>query len=608
MAAMGAKAAKKPAKKLVDAARAGLGADSDLSRLWNVHAALAAAPEEHRVALAEQVVGEAPPGLARDWLATIATADPAAARGFAARAATVSSGRSFVTDLLTDVASHVEDAELYDALENLIAVRPFAPLFLERGSAIARTRGAREVAEAIDERHRFVAIYAEILNDLRTDAAERLQRIALIALDRLEPDERTAAALWVLTEPNVIPAARRWARIAAFTDPAIDVVTLAWAFNEGTGIHDEEEAELGKRAAAGGPPMLDRASEVLGVAVERGLATAIEHLAPAVPAAFATAQGFAHVLAGIGRGGAVGTRICEEVRAFAHELDDAQAARLVEALLAVDTPGATVTAAIDPHALGRAFFYLQHPGAVPALAAALQRPLSDAALDHVHDCLAHIDSEPAQLLLLERIYVEHRLVRDLVFSLTRGAIQARHRELLAMLEHRPSVHAAWIALGAQVNWLHRPKATLDIVERVLAWGGAPDADPSKLAYIHGQGCSPRSSCIATRSASARSRRWTGCPIRSRPTRPIRGASRCSTTPRAPWPMVSPRASSRPSSRTCASRAPPPGARASRSLPTTITWGASAAARSRPACTPIRRPARCGSSTPRGRPATTTAMT
>ncbi|MEJ7602364.1 MAG: hypothetical protein WKG01_30995 [Kofleriaceae bacterium] len=484
---MGAKAARKPAKKLVDAARAGLAADSDLSRLWNVHAALVAAPEEHRVALAEQVVGEAPAGLARDWLATIATEDRAAARGFAGRAATVTSGRSFVTDLLTDVASYVDDADLYDALENLIAVRPFAPLFLERGSAIARTRGARELAAAIDERHRFVAIYAEILNDLRTDAAERLQKIALVALDRLEPDERTCAVLWILTEPNVIPVARRWARIAGFTDPAIDVVTLAWAINESTGIHDEEEAELGKRAAAGGPAALERASEVLGVAVERGLATAIEHLAPSVPAAFATSRGFAHVLAGLGRGGAVGTRICEEVRAFAPGLDDAQAARLVEALLAVESPGATVTAAIDPHALGRAFFYLQHPGAVAALAAALQRPLSDTALDHVHDCLAHIDTEPAQLLLLERIYVEHRLVRDLVFSLTRGAIQARHRELLAMLEQRPSVHAAWIALGAQVNWLHRPKATLEIVERVLSWSGAPDADPSKLAYIHGHG-------------------------------------------------------------------------------------------------------------------------
>ena len=486
---MGAKAAKKPAKKLVDAVRAGLGAESDLSRLWNVHAALASAPEEHRIALAEQVVGDAPAGLARDWLATIAGPDPiAAARGFAAKAATVSSGRSFVTDLLTDVAVHLDDdRELFGALENLIAVRPFAPLFMERGSAIARTRGAKEVAAAIDERHRFVAIYAEILNDLHNDAAERLQKIALIALDRLEPDERSAAALWVLTEPNVIPAARRWGRIAAFTDPAVDIVTLAWALNESAGIHDEEEAQLGKRAAAAGPPAIARASEVLGVAVERGLATTIEHLAPAVPAAFATPAGFAHVLAGIARGGPVGTRICEEVRAFARELDDAQAARLVEALLAVEVPGATVTAPIDPHALGRAFFYLQHPGAVSALATALQRPLSDTALDHVHDCLAHIASEPAQLLLLERIYVEHRLVRDLVFSLTRGAIQARHAELLTLLEQRPSVHAAWIALGAQVNWLHRPKAALEIVERVLAWSGAPDADPSKLAYIYGHG-------------------------------------------------------------------------------------------------------------------------
>ncbi len=486
---MGAKAAKKPAKKLVDAVRAGLGAESDLSRLWNVHAALAAVPEEHRAALAELVVGEVPAGLARDWLGTIAGTDPVAtASGFAAKAATVSSGRSFITDLLTDVAAHLEDdGVLYGALENLIAVRPFAPLFMERGSAIARTHGAKELASAIDERHRFVAIYAEVLNDLRSEAAERLQKIALVALERLEPDEQSAAALWVLTEPNVIPAARRWGRIAAFADPAVDVVTLAWALNESSGIHDEEEVQLGKRAAAAGPAAIERASEVLGVAVERGLATAIEHLAPAVPAAFATAAGFAHVLAGIARGGAVGTRICEEVRTFARVLDDAQAARLVEALLAVEVPGATVTAPIDPHALGRAFFYLQHPGAVSALATALQRPLSDTALDHVHDCLAHIASEPAQLLLLERIYVEHRLVRDLVFSLTRGAIQARHAELLALLEQRPSVHAAWIALGAQVNWLHRPKAALEIVERVLAWSGAPDADPSKLAYIYGHG-------------------------------------------------------------------------------------------------------------------------
>jgi len=230
MPAMGAKAGKKPAKKLVDAVRAGLAVDSDLSRLWNVHAALAAVPEEHRVALAETVVGEAPAGLARDWLATLAGHDPAAAaRGFAARAATVSSGRSFVTDMLTEVAVHLEDADLYGALENLVAVRPFAPLFLERGNTVARSRGATELASAIAERHRFVAIYAEVLNDLRTDAAERLQKVALVALDRLEPDERSAAALWVLTEPEVIPAARRWGRIAAFTDPAVDVVTLARA-------------------------------------------------------------------------------------------------------------------------------------------------------------------------------------------------------------------------------------------------------------------------------------------------------------------------------------------------------------------------------------------
>jgi hypothetical protein len=475
---------KKPAKKQIDAVRAELLKDhpDEINRAWYVRRAFDSVEQELWPSIAQAIAGEAPEGLTRHWLSTIGGVGDrtASAHAIAEHATGVNGGRAFITELLTGAAPFVvDDALLLRAIENLQIGRPFAPLFLERGIAIAKAQQS-QFANLLAERAAFIARHAAVLADLQPTAQEKKQKAAVAGLARLQGPDRTAMVSWILTEPDIGREARRWARIAGFADPGVEFQTIAFALNDGGGIGDDEEKELAKITNAGGPSVLDRATDMVVYAIERDLINAMEHLAEAAPKAFGTPRGFAAVESALRGNSYTATRICNDMRvlsAVGKAFDDAQAQQLVDILLTCDPSKLE-------HELGRAFFYLYHPGAVPALARAFEREHTKYFYKCLLDCTSYAGSDAARDLLIDQMWNPKAYVRDLVFALSQSVVRARDAQLLAELERRPSIHAAWVAVGPQVHWNHRPRAVLDIAERVLGWGSLPDADPRKLANIY----------------------------------------------------------------------------------------------------------------------------
>ena len=311
------KATSKPSKKQVDAVRTVLTGNhpDEYTRAWYVQRALSDVDDALHAAVAGEVVSDAPDGLTRHWLGSLGGSDRgASAHALAEAAAEIKGGRSFVTELLSPVASLIADeAVLMRAIKNLLIGRPFATLFLERGTALARVH-APETAPVLEARAAFAARHAELLADLRPDAQEKKQKLATAKLDTVKGDDRPLLITWLLSEPGIPTDAKRWARLAGFVDPAVEFEWLAYALNDGSGIYDEEEQQLGKLADAAGAPALERATNMLVFAIERTMVTAMEHLAEATPKAFGTERGFSAVETALLSNDARAKRICDDMR------------------------------------------------------------------------------------------------------------------------------------------------------------------------------------------------------------------------------------------------------------------------------------------------------
>jgi hypothetical protein len=81
---------------------------------------------------------------------------------------------------------------------------------------------------------------------------------------------------------------------------------------------------------------------------------------------------------------------------------------------------------------------------------------------------SQMDIEGIGDVLIDQLFVETRNVRDLVYAFNKACMPHRHADVLARLDAKPSLDAAWIYIGCQMHWAHRPRHVLDVIERVLA--------------------------------------------------------------------------------------------------------------------------------------------
>ena len=453
--------------------------DDEPTRLWRTAHELGDKrdPEIAQAALAKSDRG----GVARHWLAVIAGASgQAEARAIGDLAAVAKSSRVLLAETMPLVVGHLDEESVARAAENLSEGAPFAPFVLDHGRRAAVMTGRAELARILDARQAFVERHGALLADLRNDVQEKKQKAAIGWLATITGSDRDQLQLWLLDRDDLTSDARRWARVEAIANPNVPVLQVAAALNEGYGIYDEEEVELGKRLTAAGADGLERAAAILEEAVSRTWVATIEHLSEACPAAFATPRGFAAVMRGLDDRSYVMNRLCEDGRRWIKLLCPAEAARVAAKLVELNE-----TLDDPPAGLGRAFFYFENPGGLATFAAALDRKISASTRDELYDAIENIETTAAQDVLIDRLWAERENLRDLVYAFNKACMPHRHADVMARLDREPAFDAAWIYLGCHVNWAHRPRMVLDVLDRVFAW--PESGDPARRAFVFSKG-------------------------------------------------------------------------------------------------------------------------
>jgi len=468
----------------VEALVEALGQATEVERVFGVHRALDQRTDRAALATAA-LAGTEQGGVARRWVAVIAGAGTDEdARAVAELCTAATAGRVAMAAALGEVAGRIDDALLARAILQLEEATPFASVVLsERGRAAVRVRDPA-CAKRLDARSAFAAGHARLLADLGEDAKEKDRNAAIASLDQLTGDDRVHAAIWISSMVGQRSDALPWARRVAVAEPRVPPVLAASLLATGY-ISDDDEIEFGKLIADAGDRGRDHALAILDEGVDRGWGQVVEHLAPARPELFATPRGFDAVIRGFARRDAVTYRLCEDARTWVIALDAAQAARVAEILIPLCEEA--VEGHFLHHSVGRAFFYFRNPGGLATFTAKLADPaISDHLRDELYDAIYQIPGRASQDVLIDQLFVETRLVRDLVFSFNDACMPHRHADVLARLDATPSLDAAWIYGGCQMHWAHRPRLLLDVVERVIAWGEI-GGDPARRANLLSDG-------------------------------------------------------------------------------------------------------------------------
>jgi hypothetical protein len=505
VAAKTVKVDKRVLKKLVEA----LGQQDEHRGLYEAAELLAGADAAVRPALAsEGLAGTKKGGFIRTYLKAL-SGDAAAARQVVERGAKATSGRALLVRLFGEVVDLVQDPALVlAAAQNLEVGDAFDRRLMAAGIVAAQATGDRAALAAFQDRQTAYARLEPILSDLRS-GQEKKQKAGAARLKKLVHPDRGYAAWWIISAGRLLDEAVRWARAEALSNPRVPTLLLADTLNRYVSDDDEEALRKVVEAGAPGPsaatgslapmpfpssaaapqpkePEVER--RVIAAfehAVERDWGDAVEHLTTIGARALASEAGFAAVerllqgkhLEGI-------EEFCDEVRRFAKVLSDAQAARLAELLLEL-FPRVAKTRAV--HAVHRAFFYLEHPGAVPVLARALATEKSLVVREQIIEALENIETREAQDLLIDALFQEN-VTRNLIYTCHKVLVGARHADLLRRLEQTPSVQAAAMYLNGALSWDRHARAGVEVVERVLAWKLKPAAgDKPHLKYIFLEG-------------------------------------------------------------------------------------------------------------------------
>jgi hypothetical protein len=416
-------------------------------------------------------------GVASAWLRSLVgvelTDQDARAIGELSSVATMQ--RQILATLGQHVADRIEPALLARATAQLDPAVPFAPIVLGAGRAAVRAHGDAALADRLDARAEFAERHAQLLADLQADAKEKEREAATKALDGLRGDERMHAAVWLLSYDGAARDAKTWATRVGISDSRIDPLLVALAISS-----DKDDSFAPLLVASP-----ERAVSFLEVAVERGWGALIDHVARLAPKTFATPGGFATVLRGFETAkGDVLYNLLENVRHWVPPLDGEQAVQIAKLVIdLLEHPSAT-TEHLDA-SVGGAFFYFEHPASLATFVEVFERDPSDLLREELYNAIENIETKEAQDALIDRLFVETRKLRTLVYAFNKAVPKTRHGEVLARLDAQPSFDVAWLYTGCQVSWAHSPRGVIDVVERVLAWPA--EGDPQRRAFVMSAG-------------------------------------------------------------------------------------------------------------------------